>query len=134
MNNKYNQTQKEKRLERNEIRTNIKITSELLFEIKSNAFEQKLKTNTYVIKLLKLAMEHLKFDGAKLINFKQTESYEDLRPLQIIIPLELLSQLKIFAIHLDEKRYYKDKVKFLRTSGRSIIDLLHSALEIEKQK
>lgn len=129
----YYQKQQMMRMERNEKRTNIRVPHKLLIQIKLRACEQWVKPNTYVINLFKLALKNINVVDEPIENYYSPNDYDDLKPFQIVLPLSLLTEIKIFGILLDERKYYKDKPNGLTTKGRSIIDLLYSALILEER-
>ena len=133
MDNRYNLNQKAKREVRNEIRTNLRLPRSLILKLKIKAFEQRLRTNTYLIKLLELALDNV-IMGSEIKNFYQSDDYDEIQPLQAIIPKDVLTNIKIFAIVLEEKEYYQDTVNGIKTKGRSVIDLIHTGMLLEEKK
>lgn len=132
MNNIYNIKQKDQRMKRNEIRTNLRLPRSLILKLKIKAFEQRLRTNTYLIKLLELALDNV-IMGSEIKNFYQSDDYDEIQPLQAIIPKDVLTNIKIFAIVLEEKEYYQDTVNGIKTKGRSVIDLIHTGMLLEEK-
>ena len=133
MDNRYNLNQKTKREVRNEIRTNLRLPRSLILKLKIKAFEQRLRTNTYLIKLLELALDNI-IMGNEIKNFYQSDDYDEIQPLQAIIPKDVLTNIKIFAIVLEEKEYYQDTVNGIKTKGRSVIDLIHTGMLLEEKE
>lgn len=133
MDNRYNLNQKAKREVRNEIRTNLRLPRSLILKLKIKAFEQRLRTNTYLIKLLELALDNI-IMGNEIKNFYQSDDYNEIQPLQAIIPKDVLTNIKIFAIVLEEKEYYQDTVNGIKTKGRSVIDLIHTGMLLEEKE
>ncbi len=133
MDNRYNLNQKAKREVRNEIRTNLRLPRSLILKLKIKAFEQRLRTNTYLIKLLELALDNV-IMGSEIKNFYQSDDYDEIQPLQAIIPKDVLTNIKIFAIVLEEKEYYQDTVNGIKTKGRSVIDLIHTGMLLEEKE
>lgn len=133
MDNRYNLNQKAKREVRNEIRTNLRLPRSLILKLKIKAFEQRLRTNTYLIKLLELALDNI-IMGNEIKNFYQSDDYDEIQPLQAIIPKDVLTNIKIFAIVLEEKEYYQDTVNGIKTKGRSVIDLIHTGMMLEEKE
>ena len=133
MDNRYNLNQKAKREVRNEIRTNLRLPRSLILKLKIKAFEQRLRTNTYLIKLLELALDNI-IMGSEIKNFYQSDDYDEIQPLQAIIPKDVLTNIKIFAIVLEEKEYYQDTVNGIKTKGRSVIDLIHTGMLLEEKE
>lgn len=133
MDNRYNLNQKAKREVRNEIRTNLRLPRSLILKLKIKAFEQRLRTNTYLIKLLELALDNI-IMGNEIKNFYQSDDYDEIQPLQAIIPKDVLTNIKIFAIVLEEKEYYQDAVNGIKTKGRSVIDLIHTGMLLEEKE
>lgn len=133
MDNRYNLNQKAKREVRNEIRTNLRLPRSLILKLKIKAFEQRLRTNTYLIKLLELALDNI-IMGNEIKNFYQSDDYDEIQPLQAIIPKDVLTNIKIFAIVLEEKEYYQDTVNGIKTKGRSVIDLIHTGMLLEEKE
>lgn len=133
MNVNYNLNQKLKRMERNEIRSNIKITNGLLLQLKSEAFKRGLKTNTYLIHLLTIALNTVSLDGIEVKNLKTLEAYDELKTLQVILPLELSVNIKMFGLQLEARRYYNDEIKGLKGIRRSTIDLIHTGMLIDNE-
>lgn len=131
MNVNYNLNQKLKRMERNEIRSNIKITNELLLQLKTEAFKRGLKTNTYLIHLLTIALETVFLDGKEVNNLKSLEAYDELKTLQVILPLELSVNIKMFGLQLEARRYYTNEIKGLKAIRRSTIDLIYTGILID---
>lgn len=131
--NRYNLNQKAKREVRNEIRTNLRLPRSLILKLKIKAFEQRLRTNTYLIKLLELALDNI-IMGNEIKNFYQSDDYDEIQPLQAIIPKDVLTNIKIFAIVLEEKEYYQDTVNGIKTKGRSVIDLIHTGMLLEEKE
>ena len=133
MDNRYNLNQKAKREVRNEIRTNLRLPRSLILKLKIKAFEQRLRTNTYLIKLLELALDNI-IMGNEIKNFYQSDDYDEIQPLQAIIPKDVLTNIKIFAIVLEEKEYYQDTVNGIKTKGRSVIDLIHTGMLLDEKE
>lgn len=133
MDNRYNLNQKAKREVRNEVRTNLRLPRSLILKLKIKAFEQRLRTNTYLIKLLELALDNI-IMGNEIKNFYQSDDYDEIQPLQAIIPKDVLTNIKIFAIVLEEKEYYQDTVNGIKTKGRSVIDLIHTGMLLEEKE
>lgn len=134
MNREYNLIQKEKREIQNQIRTTIRLPNSMILQLKIRAFEQKVRTNTYIIKILELATETVMANQEEITELRQAEDYDELRPVQVILPKKLLSKVQILGIILKEKDYYQDKVPGITAKGRSIIDLLQTGLLLDTEQ
>lgn len=134
MDNKYNLVQKAKRLERNELRTTIRIPNELLTRIKIKAFEQRLSINSFMLNLFRLAINNISIQNDEVKNLYHAGNYEDLRTQQIIFPRELQSGIKIMTVLLEDQKCYDEKIAGLQRRGRCLIDILYSGLVFQEHQ